>query len=153
MSDILNTIQSWPHIMIYGKTMHLCISKFTLYKIIVVLIPLQNIFKMFPQISGLENISIVKLRYGDLAILIKDIMFNLHLWLWIIIHCKNLTNILRVIWNIGFTTSPDITTMVNHWANESLITNLLFKILQWFFQLYCQDTFISVVRTYILKTN
>ena len=37
-----------------------------------VLIPPQNMFKMFPQIPGLENIAFVKGYYWDLEINIED---------------------------------------------------------------------------------
>ena len=52
-------------------------SKYILYINLVVLIPPQNIFKLFPQIIGLENIVFVKGRYGDLEITIKTVLFNL----------------------------------------------------------------------------
>ena len=49
----------------------------------------QNRFKIFPQISGLENIDFVKGLYGDLAINIKVVPFNLYRWLRILIHKTN----------------------------------------------------------------
>ena len=48
--------------------------------ILVVLIPPQNMFKMFPHISGLENIAFVKGWYGDIATTIEAIIFNLDWW-------------------------------------------------------------------------
>ena len=53
-----------------------------------------NMFKTFPHISGLENIAFVKGLYGDLAITIEAVPFNLDHWLWIIIHnMNNLVNL------------------------------------------------------------
>ena len=48
--------------------------------VLVVLIPPQNVFKMFPHISGLENIAFVKSWYWDLSITIESISFNLDRW-------------------------------------------------------------------------
>ena len=45
--------------------------------VLVVLIPPQNMFKIFPQISGLENVAFAKGWYWNLAIAIEDILFNL----------------------------------------------------------------------------
>ena len=58
-------------------------------EILVVLIPPQNMFKMFPLISGLENIVIVKGWYWHILITIKAILFNLDRWQWIITHHTN----------------------------------------------------------------
>ena len=53
-------------------------------EILGVLIPLQNMFKMFPKISGLENITFVKGRYWDIAVTIESIIFNLYRWLYVV---------------------------------------------------------------------
>ena len=37
-------------------------------------------FKMFPHISGLENIYSVKGSYWDIAVTIEDIIFDLYRW-------------------------------------------------------------------------
>ena len=48
--------------------------------VLVVLIPPQNMSKIFPQILGLENIAFVKGCYWDLGITIEDPLFNLDQW-------------------------------------------------------------------------
>ena len=54
-------------------------------------------FKMFLQISGLENTAYVKGWYGDLAITIKDVLFNLDWWLGILIrHMNTLVKTLQI---------------------------------------------------------
>ena len=58
-------------------------------EILVVLIPIQNMFKMFPHISVLENIAFVKGQYWDLSIAIEAILFNLDRWWWSLIHHTN----------------------------------------------------------------
>ena len=58
-------------------------------ELLVVLIPPQNMFEIFPQISGLENIAFVKGWYWYLAIAIEAILFNLDRWRWSIIRHKN----------------------------------------------------------------
>ena len=49
-------------------------------KVLVVLIPPQNMFKMFPHILGLENIVLSKAYIGILQINIEAILFNLDRW-------------------------------------------------------------------------
>ena len=49
--------------------------------VLAVLIPPQNVFKMFPQILGLENIAVSKDDIGILQITIGSILFNLEWWL------------------------------------------------------------------------
>ena len=57
--------------------------------VLAVLIPPQNVFKMFPQILGLENIAVSKDDIGILQITIGSILFNLEWWLWSLIHHPN----------------------------------------------------------------
>ena len=64
--------------------------------IMVVIIPPQNMFKIFPQISGLKNIAFFKGCYWDLAIIIESIRFNLDRWWLSLIHnTNNVVNILQ----------------------------------------------------------
>ena len=49
----------------------------------------QNMFKMFPHISGLENIAFAKGWYENIAITIKAVPINSYRWLWIIIYHTN----------------------------------------------------------------
>ena len=66
-------------------------------EILVVLIPPQNMFKMFPQISGLENIAFVKGWWWYTAITIEAILFNLdHLWQSLIHHTNPLVNLWQI---------------------------------------------------------
>ena len=58
-------------------------------EVLVVWIPPQNMFKMFPHISGLENIAFVKDWYWYTSITIEAILFNLYQWRCSIIHPTN----------------------------------------------------------------
>ena len=64
--------------------MQLQLYKCVLYINLVVLIPPQSMFKMFPQTSGLENIALFKGGYGDIAITIDEVLLSLDWWLLII---------------------------------------------------------------------
>ena len=58
---------------------------------LVVLIPPQNMFKMFPQISGLENIALFSKAYiGIFQVTIETILFNLDCWGCSLIHHTSL---------------------------------------------------------------
>ena len=59
------------------------------YKNVVVLTPPQNIFKMFPHISGVENKYFPKANVEILKIIIEAVLFNLYGWLCIIINHIN----------------------------------------------------------------
>ena len=76
LSDITNTLQRHPYNTIYNNIIQLQVPECILYRNLVVLIPLQNMFKIFPQISGLENIAFIKGQYRDLAITIETAIFN-----------------------------------------------------------------------------
>ena len=129
-----------------------------LYNNLVVLIPPQNMFKMFPQISGLENITFFKRRYGNLAITIKAGLFNIYQWLCIIIHH---TNYLINFWQIPSEWCK-ILDSLNHQTSLQLNWKSLGQpFIKWLTiyqisvnespmlcSLYCQDTLISIVRTH-----
>ena len=80
MSYIPNTRQRKPQTTISKKKIHFRVAQFILYRNVVVLTPLQNIFKMFPHISAVENIDFPKAYLGILQITIKAFLFNLDRW-------------------------------------------------------------------------
>ena len=65
MSHSTNTIQKNTHIATSNKTMQIHVYQFILYSNLVILIPPQNIIKMFTHISGVENTALSK---GDMGI-------------------------------------------------------------------------------------
>ena len=88
ISGITNIRQRQIYTTISFKTMNLHASQFISYRYLVVLIP-HPFFKICSTDFRSRKYSFVKGRYGDLAITIDDVLFNLDQWFWIIIHRKN----------------------------------------------------------------
>ena len=55
MSEVSNIKHRWPQTNISNKKMYLYVYQFILYINLSVLTPSQNMFKMSPQILGVEN--------------------------------------------------------------------------------------------------
>ena len=69
--------------------MHLHVSQFILCSIFGSFNPTPNMFKMFPHISGLENIASVQGWYWNIEITIEAILCNLDRWWRSLIHHAN----------------------------------------------------------------
>ena len=116
-----------------------------------------NMLKMFPHISGPENIDFVKGWYWDLAIIIEAVLFNVYRWQLIPIHH---TNPLVKLWQISSDWCKILDSIhlhtelqvhqkswCNHWSDGSWSPYHIVMGLQWFVQLYFQNTYIYIVRT------
>ena len=155
---ILNKIQRLSHTTISNKIIQLQVFQCILYINLLVLIPPQNMFKVFLHISGIWNIAFSKADMGTLQIITKVVLFNLDRWLWIIMHHKtplaifdkdHKSDLKYCIHYIPIHhNNYSRKSLGKHWANVSRVPNYLFISLQWFVNLYGQEKLISIVRTH-----
>ena len=158
MSEITNTRNRSPQNTISTKKTQLHLSLLFYTEHLVGLILPKNMFKMFPQISGLKNIALVKGWHWDLVITIEDVLFNLDQSWWILIQLTNILvnfdkyNQSHAKYWIQYITREHYNytrrSWVNHWTNGSQVTNYLFMSFQWFIHLYCLEIFISIIKTH-----
>ena len=122
MEDMFNTRQRWSHTTIYNNKIQLHLSQFQCRNS-VVLIPPQNMVKILRHILRVEIYSFSEGQYGDIAITIMDVIFNLDWWFrgYVVLNlypprryiCKTWINTITVIWKLGLYTSPDSNTVIS----------------------------------------